>query len=112
MAIVSTQKLTATQAYVLGEASDTRSGELVLQLSGTFSTSFTVNALLRGGAVVSPGTNAAYTIISTGALTAGSTAITAAGIYKVSVPAGCVIVLNNTFTSGTPVVDYYFSPLA
>jgi hypothetical protein len=111
--MASTQKITATGQTILGTVGEGRSGEMIVQISGGGTCSSVPKAYLRGGSVASPGTNCAYTPVKTGVLTDGATtAITTAGLYKIAVPAGCVLLLDNTFTSGTVIVDYLPSALA
>jgi len=97
---------------VIGKVSDFTEGVWVLHITGTFVSSAVPKVYTpSSGPVAQSQTiadlqNVAYKVQKTGVVTDGSvTAITTPGAYLVPVSAGQVLVLVNTWTSGTMLVD-------
>lgn len=108
---------TTTTTVELGQVDQNRNGEWVIHVTGTLgsgtisptgyaqgtpksgNTTNDSTALTTANAVTLP-----YYFSVTGALTVGSTAINALGIYRIIVPAGVSVVLSYTAGGGSDLV--------
>lgn len=100
-----TAALDTTGTVNVGDAAVGAVGSWVLQISGTFSGSLVLRKKVVGSAVADASAPTTYyENHATGVSVAAGTALTAAGLLKVSCD-GCVLVLDYTATSGTMVVE-------
>lgn len=104
-----TKTITATQALDMGDASPDSVGTVSFQIKGGGTYSIVPKGWLHavnGSLTSSDIVNLAYIPMKTGTVTDGATtAITAAGAYKV-VADGFNVVLDITYTSGACSVDW------
>ena len=108
--VINRQLVGASGNTVIGKVSDFTEGVWVLHITGTFVNSAVPKVYTPSASgptqTVSDLQNVAYKPQKTGVLTDGAvTAISAPGAYLVPVSAGQVLVLVNTWTSGSMIVD-------